>query len=409
MDLLIMTNQDSLHTPSPLLSIVIPTKKSRLDITVEQAIQSGLDIPGITVEVIVHVDKDCESCELDVKQKFPQPNVRYIEYPTPLPMTDNWELAVSYACGEFVCICGDDDSMLPETGTLVQWMHKNNVDNVINTQKAVYYWPSYANKKVAGTIRTLRCSGSFHYLDPKAVALENSYGPKMNFYERQPEIYTGIIKRTVLVAMKQQTGKLFGSVIPDLYFAFAVVPFIKKFGIVDYPFVLGGHSGKANASRFVKNVMKEQEDQYRTYAWSDILPNVKDFISFYADSKLKAYSDSDQQHLIKNIDIPLAFANCLYNKPRSLAKWKTLLQQYAVSLQKRRVSVVKGYLLLALNIMRVGAERLNLKMPPALHLVNRKNNHIFKYKPFFKQRAETIHNAVDLLKTALPQKGIMLP
>jgi hypothetical protein len=321
-------------------------------------------------------------------------------------MTENWELAMHKVTGEYVIYCGDDDAVLPQIGPITQWAKDNVIDNVLGSINSVYYWPSYADSSRAGYLKSLPYRGTVVFPDIHEVIRINSHGPKMPRYQLQPEVYTGIMRTSIIQAMKQKTGRYFGSVIPDLYFAFAVAPFVKRYCVLDFPFMLGGHSGKANASRFVKNVMHEQEEQFVRYEWDDSLPHIGDFVSFYIDSKFKAYRDSGQEQLIENLDIANAFANCLMNTPRTKSKTKKLLSQFAQSCKVRKVNAVAGYADLIWNLFVVLLQRINLKMPPQLHLYNRHNNALFKLAPTLNERMETIADAIVCLQQFIGKNSV---
>jgi hypothetical protein len=298
---------------------------------------------------------------------------------------------------------GDDDAVFPWIGDAAAWAEKEGLDNLLQRGESLYYWPSYPKPDKAGLLISNPYSGRIEYPDILAVIRENSHGPKMPNYPLQPEVYHGLMRREVVEAMKRKTGRYFGSVIPDLYFAFAVAPFVRKYAIVDFPFSLSGHSGKANAARFAKKRMDEQARQYFEYPWAPEIPRTGDYVSFYMDSKMTAYRESGQEDLLRNLNLPLCYAMALINRPWKVQKFRRLLKQFS----RREVNGFKwaGWLGLAFYCLWVAVMRINLKMPYQLHLFERKHNAIFKTMPAFQARVETIEEALKVLqKRLLPLK-----
>lgn len=387
-----------------MLSIVIPTKKSRLDLAAKCAIESVLSIKSNEVELILHVDNDLNDKPWGMLSELSDSRLRYIEFPHAIPMTENWERAMAYVTGKYVMYLGDDDAVMPDIMHLVEWASDNEIDNILHTGKWIYYWPTFNAMKKTGILKLSMPSWEMEWVDVKKIALQNSFGAKMRNYRRQPEIYHGIIKKNVADQMFSRTGKYFGSVIPDLYFAFAVAPYVKRCCIVDFPYSLAGHSDKSNATRFAKNLMQEQERQFLQYQWLEVIPHFHDYVSYYIDAKYRAYLESGQNGLIRNIDIPEAFANCLLNKPRTIEKTNKVLLQYAKSMQLRGVKPLAGFFILFMKLFSILLVRANLKMPYPLHVWDRKNNYIFKTRPDLVVECDTISKAINAVQKIKAQQ-----
>ncbi|HCC30040.1 MAG TPA: hypothetical protein DEQ03_08305, partial [Marinilabiliales bacterium] len=141
----------------PLLSVVVPTKRSRLDELSRQAIASALSIASPNIEIVLHVDDDLQGNQhaIDVPTfaaTFQDSRIRWFLNPEPLTMTQNWEMAIGRATGEYLIIIGDDDSIRPEVLQFAEWAKKHNLDNVLGNGNVQYYWPSYPAIKNAGTV-----------------------------------------------------------------------------------------------------------------------------------------------------------------------------------------------------------------------------------------------------------------
>src|SRR5262245_18569023 len=133
-------------------SIVIPTRNRAH--TLSFAIRSCLMQDFDDFEIIV-----CDNCSSpetrQVADSFASSKINFMTAATPLPMSDNWELAVSHAEGEYVTVLGDDDALLlhalAEASRLVDlfdvralrwaWMFYNWPDHPLPAQRHCIHMP----------------------------------------------------------------------------------------------------------------------------------------------------------------------------------------------------------------------------------------------------------------------------
>lgn len=89
-------------------SIVIPTRE-RAE-TLKGTLRSCLAQQFDSYEIVV-----CDNCSSPetkrVVDSFKSEKIRYIRSDIPLAMTENWELAVSHAVGDYIIVIGDDDGL----------------------------------------------------------------------------------------------------------------------------------------------------------------------------------------------------------------------------------------------------------------------------------------------------------
>ena len=94
----------------PRFSIVIPTRE-RPD-TLRCALATCLNQDFDDYEIVV-CDNGTTDRTREVVGEIASGRVRHIRAPRSLAMSDNWELGVSEARGEFVLVLGDDDGLMP--------------------------------------------------------------------------------------------------------------------------------------------------------------------------------------------------------------------------------------------------------------------------------------------------------
>ena len=94
-----------------LLSIVIPTKNRQQYClaAVKQIISLNLD----KTQVVIQDNSDDRSLEKNLKQVIEYGKVKYHYREGVISFVDNFSEAVSLCDGEYICMIGDDDGILP--------------------------------------------------------------------------------------------------------------------------------------------------------------------------------------------------------------------------------------------------------------------------------------------------------
>ena len=123
-----------------LLSIVIPTKNRQQYClaAVKQIISLNLD----KTQVVIQDNSDDRSLEKNLKQVIENGKVKYHYREGVISFVDNFSEAVSLCDGEYICMIGDDDGILPNITQVVNTAKERNLDCVIAGLNSVYVWPS---------------------------------------------------------------------------------------------------------------------------------------------------------------------------------------------------------------------------------------------------------------------------
>src|SRR4051794_15241066 len=95
---------------TPRFSIVIPTRERAT--TLRFALQTCLNQQFTDYEIVV-CDNASSPATRHVVEQAQSRSIRYVRSERLLPMSDNWDLAISNAQGEYILILGDDDGLMP--------------------------------------------------------------------------------------------------------------------------------------------------------------------------------------------------------------------------------------------------------------------------------------------------------
>ena len=92
-------------------SVIVPTRNRQY--TALHAIKSCTLSRYDNIEIIVTDCSDDDSLRNQVKN-LNDNRVKYFFHAENLSMKENWEFGVSQAIGDYVCVIGDDDALMPD-------------------------------------------------------------------------------------------------------------------------------------------------------------------------------------------------------------------------------------------------------------------------------------------------------
>ena len=228
-----------------LLSLVIPTKNRYT--TLIPIVNALLYFGSSDFEIVIQ-DNTLENQEfLNFLESNSDTRIKYFHSTSNLSQTENSNLAVANASGEFICFIGDDDIVMPYVINVVKWMKQMNID-VLKAYKPDYYWPglpAYSTSSVTTGVLTYKdIRYSYKFIDSK-YALSRTLaigGTRIDFL---PSLYHGIVSKAVLEKVYAQAKSYFPGPSPDMASAVAISLIVDRFVHLNVPVVI---SGKSSAS-----------------------------------------------------------------------------------------------------------------------------------------------------------------
>jgi hypothetical protein len=327
---------------SPLLSVAIPThNRARYAIP---AIRSILTIPSPDLEVVVSdtsTDGELAALMADKTNAWASdPRLNYFRPQEKLDMTGNHNAALGAARGEFVCLIGDDDTIVTDALVAASWAKVKAIDLIAPNVVANYVWPDFKSRflgdRHASRLYFARRMGGAVVVDSK-VALASALKNATQGTDGLPKIYHGLVRRTVLEKIREISGTYFHGSSPDVSGAIALALCSNSFLIVDYPLTIPGASGGSNTGRSAMNTHKGQLSQesqtkgFETGGWSFGVPRFFSVETVWAHAALET---------IRRIDTQQVSA---FNFPRLLAICQVLHPEFSSEIQ-RATPEVEGIL-----------------------------------------------------------------
>ena len=219
-----------------LLSIIIPTKDRYQYLSKTLVNLSELD--SELVEIVVQDNTIINGEILNLINKINQDNIKYFHESKTLSQTDNSNLALEHATGEYCCYIGDDDTVFPDLLDVVFDLKARNIEACI-TDEANFYWPDVVFEKKRPWLKYNTKKFKNRFLrSGQILAKSMSYGMQDIMY--LPRVYHGIVSKKVLDIIHRKTGTYFPGPSPDMANAVACALEIDEYLYTEKPLILSG-------------------------------------------------------------------------------------------------------------------------------------------------------------------------
>lgn len=222
----------------PMLSIVVPTL-ARAD-TLKAALATLAVQTSRDCEFIVQNNgADPETAKM--VGALDDPRFKHFSTPRVETMTDNWELALTHASGDYVAFIGDDDGFLPDGCQIAADIVERERPEILSWLPYTYYWPQYYYRPLQNRISaTIDYGSSSETID--------SYDALIRFYRLQsdysllPMIYNSFVRRDVIERVITRAGRYFLGASPDVVSGIANAAATRSFFRLSRPLTISGLS-----------------------------------------------------------------------------------------------------------------------------------------------------------------------
>ena len=325
---------------APLLSIIIPTKDRYKYIKILISLIDSYNLRELELIIQDNTFNNTEILQfLELKNRT---YLKYFHTIEQIPISKNVDLAIQNSNGEYICFIGDDDGVLPNIISCVNWMKVNSIE-ALRSGIVVYNWPDFIgfNKNsingeliiddFSNEIIEINCLKALKQLANRGFKNLNSI----------PKLYQGIVKRSCLDEI-YKIGKTYTpGPSPDMATAVALSFVVKKFVITNIPVIIigqcitvgGGESLLNGAVKkiedvpFLPNDAKEQ--------WNNRIPKVWCSQTIWPESATKAIQYMKKE---KEIKINYEYILCWFIQThplerkiaKGLSKNKLLLYIYLI-------------------------------------------------------------------------------
>lgn len=324
-----------------LVSIVIPTKNRQ-----EYCIQAVLQILSMgyeNLQVCIQDNSDDDRLK-DELQRLNSSNVVYNYHAGVLSFVDNFSEAISLATGDYICMIGDDDGVLPNILSVAGYCVKNNVDAIIPSLDSVYFWPSEKPIHKGGengylTV-TQRRTAVVSVDSSKALIclLKNGLLKYTDF--DLPRVYHGLVKREMFEKIIQHTGKLFDGLTPDIYMAGALSLVCEKVARMNSPITVSGicpTSGSADSATGRHTGELKDAPHFRghaSYSWEKNIPYIYTVETIWAETLFKVLHNFKKDELSKYFNLKRLTLECYEKYPQFSERLIEFSKEYNFTISK---------------------------------------------------------------------------
>ncbi len=242
---------------NPRFSIVIPTRNRHN--TLEYALLTCLNQNFDNYDIII-----CDNCSSpetrETVESFESEKIKYIRSDRPLAMSQNWELAVSHADGEYVIVIGDDDGLLLNALSKIDKLLKELGVKALCWDPIFYNWPDCPKKIDGGPNRILIPLVRENQIVQSSKVISKIANCRMSTFNL-PQLYNSAIHRDLIALLKKRTGRIFSCRCPDSYSGFAFAYLTQSYAHTGIPMSISAHSSSStcNASLYSKDNPISQE------------------------------------------------------------------------------------------------------------------------------------------------------
>lgn len=274
----------------PLLSIVIPTR-NREKYCIE-AIRNILSYQEDCFELVIQDNSDSDDIENYIKTHSDR-RLRYNRVKGRVNSVLNIRASVDFAEGEYVCMIGDDDTILPNLFAIVRWAKANNVKAITPKNNPAFFWNH--DGTLNGKLITQPTRSRIEWARPDERIAKLMKGGIIDYQQYcLPRLYHGLIRTDVLDMIRKKTGHVIGGLSPDIYLAISSSFYIDEYIITDFPISV---QGACVQSTSVGNPRGKFEDMPHLwnrgeYHWDILIPKYNSSQTIWAETALKAIDEN---------------------------------------------------------------------------------------------------------------------
>lgn len=303
---------------APLLSIVIPTRNREYYCI--EAIKDILSYKRQDFELCICDNSDSEEIERFV-ETLGDSRVVYHHTQGRINFIINSDMAMQMATGDYICMIGDDDTILPDIFEVTLWAKNHNYDNVSPIDTITYYWPKSMGPQGILQWTDREINNSFVVKDCRAqinTFVKNGY---LTYYDYLPRVYHGLVKRDIMERVKSITGHMVGGVSPDIYMSIAVALLCPEFIITNRIISVAGACPKSATA--VSNTgghrgrIEEAPHLYKRgdYVWDNRIPKIYTVQTIWAETAMKAFSELGRNDLCESLNQGFLYADMFRKNP----------------------------------------------------------------------------------------------
>lgn len=275
---------------NPLLSIVIPSR-NREAYCIE-AIKDILHYQENCFELVIQDNSDSDRIE-EYVVAHQDKRLKYFRIKGRINSVINMCTAVGHAVGEYICMIGDDDTVLPNIFSLARWAKDNGIAAIAPKLSYGYLWDE--NGLMTGKLVCHGAHGKVEFLNPqKQLSLLLKNGIIQYDKYDLPRLYHGLMRRDIVEKIEKKTGHYIGGLSPDIYLSCSSCFWIDKYVKVSFPFTIPGACVQSTSVGNPRGKFEDMPHLWNRgeYKWNEFIPKYNSAQTIWAETALKAIEEN---------------------------------------------------------------------------------------------------------------------
>ncbi len=209
-----------------MFSVVIPTR-ARAD-TLRHALRTVVAQSEQDLEIVVHESGD-DPATAAVLAEFDDRRIRAFKTGEPVPMPENWELALRRTSGKYIFFMGDDDGLFPHACSVARQILGVHSAEILSCPLATYFWPDFFDPRLRDRMIFVYGTDLECTLKDSRTALHLACRFQRHFTEL-PMIYNNsFVARTLIERVYKSQPRYFVGSNPDIVSGIMNLFFSKTF------------------------------------------------------------------------------------------------------------------------------------------------------------------------------------
>lgn len=240
-----------------IVSLLIPSK-NRLDL-LKLSLRTILAQNDQNIEIIISDNASSEDYKTYIDQ-LSDSRIVYFRQENPVPVTDNWQKALSLATGDYILMLGDDDGLTPDFFSSIRPLLDDDGPDIVYMAAYHYCYPNVIPESPQGYFGAVGCeflpnkNGPFCLLPHYARDLAASVLEFRHRYGFNAQHF--LLKRS-FIEQVSDIGPLYQSPYPDFFAAVVTFTRARTIVVLPKPSVIIGISPKSFGAYYFSARQKE--------------------------------------------------------------------------------------------------------------------------------------------------------
>lgn len=365
-----------------LLSIVIPTRNRQK--YCREVIKHILSLNLENTELVIQDNSEEDTLAHEINL-INDDRICYNHTSGVFSFVDNFSKAIELARGKFICMIGDDDTILPNIIQVTKYANEHGMDAVV-PELITYFWPceNPIKEEFRKGYLTINNPHTPKYTKINVRrSLEKLVANYFQDYQilKVPRIYHGIVKKEILENIKKLTGTYFSGLTPDMYMSTCLAGIVNNAYEYNNPITISGICPKSGStdSATGKHTGELKDaphfNGHKSYNWIKVIPKIYTVETIWAESGMQALKDIGLIDQYNKFNVRKFLVRLLMQYPQFQEQLLEFGQSYGLSkwiyfIEKKKYIMIRNMRRIARKIQKITFRNFSISYPNIANIQN---------------------------------------